>query len=195
MPKRGVFIIESVTFEDEEEKQLEGEFISQILHLGNIPSKYYFIRTEKELIEVLDLFEKSEYRYLHISSHGCKKSLDLALDDIKFKRLGEILNPYLDYKRLFISACSTVNEALASQIFLNKKCYSIIGPKKGIYFGDAAIFWASFYHLIMEDDKMKYDNLKEKINKLSKLFKVRMNYYRKSTGEKKGYKLEKFNSK
>ena len=30
MPKKGVFIIESVTFEDEEENQLEGEFISQM---------------------------------------------------------------------------------------------------------------------------------------------------------------------
>ncbi|RSC93096.1 hypothetical protein [Tenacibaculum singaporense] len=94
MPKGGVFIIESVTFEDEEENQLEleGEFISQILHLSNIPSKYYFIRTEKELIEVLNIFKKSDYRYLHISSHGEKTSLDLALDDIKFKR-------YLDYTK------------------------------------------------------------------------------------------------
>ena len=190
MPKRGVFIIESVTFEDEEENQLEGEFISQILHLSNIPSKYYFIRTEKELIEVLNIFEKSDYRYLHISSHGEKASLDLALDDIKFKRLGEILNPYLNYKRLFISACSTVNENLAKQIFKNKKCYSVIGPKKDIFFSDAAIFWASFYHLILEDDKMRYDNLQSKLSELSRLYKVPMNYYRKSNKSKKGYKLE-----
>lgn len=192
MPKRGVFIIESVTFEDEEENQLEGEFISQILHLSNIPSKYYFIRTEKELIEVLNIFEKSDYRYLHISSHGEKTSLDLALDDIKFKRLGEILNPYLNYKRLFISACSTVNENLAKQIFKNKKCYSVIGPKKDIFFSDAAIFWASFYHLILEDDKMRYDNLQSKLSELSRLYKVPMNYYRKSNKSEKGYKLERF---
>ena len=32
MPEHGVFIIESVTFEKEEENRLEGEFISQILH-------------------------------------------------------------------------------------------------------------------------------------------------------------------
>ncbi len=192
MPKKGVFIIESVTFEEEEENQLEGEFISQILHLSNIPSKYYFIRTEKELVEILKIFDKSNYRYLHISSHGNSTSLDLALDDIKFKRLAEILNPYLDYKRLFISACSTVNESLAKQIFKNKKCYSVIGPKKDIYFSDAAIFWASFYHLILEDDKMRYNNLQSKISKLSKLYKVPMNYYRKSSKEEKGFKLERF---
>lgn len=142
MPEQGICIIESVTFEEEEENQLEGEFISQILHLSNVPSKYYFIRTEKELVEVIDIFEESNYRYLHFSSHGKSSSLDLALDDVTFERLGEILCPYLNYKRLFISACSTVNEKLAEQIFVNKKCYSLIGPKKDIYFSDAAIFWA-----------------------------------------------------
>ena len=164
----------------------------QILHLGNIPSKYYFIRTKKELEEVLQLFEKSDFRYLHISSHGTKESLDLALDDIKFKKLGEILYPYLDNKRLFISACSTVNDSLAKSIFLNKKLYSIIGPKKDIFFGDAAIFWASFYHLIMEDDKMQYDSIRDKISKLSKLFRVPMNYYGKSRNAENGYKLNEF---
>ena len=65
MPKRGVFIIESLDFDNEKENELEGEFISQILHLGDIPSKYYYIRTKKELIKVLEIFEESEFRYLH----------------------------------------------------------------------------------------------------------------------------------
>ena len=160
--------------------------------ISNVPSKYYFIRTEKELVEVMDIFEESNYRYLHISSHGKSSSLDLALDDISFERLGKILCPYLNYKRLFISACSTVNEKLAEQIFVNKTCYSLIGPKKDIYFSDAAIFWASFYHLILEDDKMRYDNLISKISKLSKLYQVPMNYYGKSKSAKKGFKLNEF---
>jgi hypothetical protein len=31
-------------------------------------------------------------------------------------------------------------------------CFSLIGPKKAISFGDAAIMWASFYHLTFRDE-------------------------------------------
>ena len=171
---------------------MEGEFISQILHLGDIPSKYYYIRTKKELIKVLEIFEESEFRYLHISCHGSSSSIETTIDSIPFHEIGEIMRPYLSHKRLFISACSTVNKKLATELFKNKRFYSIIGPKKDIYISDAAIFWASFYHLILEDEKMNYENLSKKLRQLAKLYNIPMNYFHKNRNVDKGFKLSKF---
>ena len=65
-----VFIIESLRFEDEKKELFEGRMISQILRLNDKKSEYYYIRTKRELKEVLDIFYDSKFRYLHISCHG-----------------------------------------------------------------------------------------------------------------------------
>jgi hypothetical protein len=49
MSNPNVFIIESLKFSDEKKDRFEGKILSQILHLGGKESKYYYIRTEKEL--------------------------------------------------------------------------------------------------------------------------------------------------
>ena len=45
MSKSSVFIIESLTFEDENKERFEGKFLSHILKLSGIETKYYYIRT------------------------------------------------------------------------------------------------------------------------------------------------------
>lgn len=140
-----VFIIESLDFEDETDGDFEGEILSRILHLSRIEHKYYYIRTEKELKKLLEEFYTLNYRYLHISCHGNKKSIGTTLDTIQFDRLAELLETNLHKKRLFLSACSAVNDDLATKIIKRTGCYSVIGSNKPINFDDAAIFWASFY--------------------------------------------------
>src|SRR3989304_8337351 len=87
MTRANVFIIESLRFDDEENKRFEGKFLSQILHLGDKKTIYYYIRTKKELEEVLRLFKKSNYRYLHLSCHGNKSSIFTTLDRVSFSEL------------------------------------------------------------------------------------------------------------
>jgi hypothetical protein len=65
-----VFIVESLRFHDEEKDYYEGQIISDILRLNKKQSKYYYIRTKKELRAVLDKFRDSNYRYLHLSCHA-----------------------------------------------------------------------------------------------------------------------------
>jgi hypothetical protein len=48
-----VFIIESLDPEDEEAGDYEGVVISHILKLSRIDHKYYYIRTEQELIALI----------------------------------------------------------------------------------------------------------------------------------------------
>ena len=43
LTKPGVFIIESLSFDDEQFKRFEGQLIANILDLNLIPSKYYYM--------------------------------------------------------------------------------------------------------------------------------------------------------
>ncbi|MBE0391534.1 hypothetical protein [Flavobacterium sp. PL002] len=192
MPKEGVFIIESLTLEDEKQNRYEGKFISQILNLGGISSEYYYIRTLKEFIKIIEKFKESEYRYLHISCHGTSASIETTIDSINFEEFGKIVGPNLKNKRLFISACSAVNRKLANQIFPFYHCYSLMGFDKDIYFNDAAITWASLYHLIIPIDKMKTDYISETTKKLSELYKVPINFFKQNRMLKSQYNLKQF---
>ena len=127
---------------------------------------------------------------MHISCHGSASALHTTLDKISFKEVASILNPHIDNKRLFLSACSSVNENLADQILLSTDCYSIIGPSSDIYFNDAAIFWASFYHLMFKYDSMKRSVLLKSIKQTAKLFQIEINYFSKS--RRTGYRAENY---
>ena len=174
-----VFIIESLNFEDEENNRYEGKFISNILEMNEKHPKYYYIRTECELLKIIETFNKSNCRYLHLSCHGNGQEMATTLDNISFPRLGSIFRPYLRKKRLFVSACEMVNDELAKAIMPGSGCYSIIGPEENVTFSDAAIIWASFYHLMFHEnrDKMGKQVIKEKLESLVKLFGVSLNFY------------------
>jgi hypothetical protein len=176
-----VFIIESLEFEDEENERYEGNIISNILKLSSIQTKYYYVRTKKEFIEVVKLFEQSDYRYLHISCHGGKDKASIwtTLDNISFDELSKILYNSLDKKRLFLSSCSVVNQKLAKAIIPITGCYSIIGPKKDIEFRDAAIMWAAFYHLMFKKNNrnMSREGLLENMQKVVDTFGQSLNYF------------------
>ncbi len=120
LPK--VFIIESLDFKDEEEELFEGHIISNILSLSGIETKYYYVRTIKEFEKVVEKFDASNYRYLHISCHGSKNedSIWTTLEEIPYAKLGEILEFSLDRKRLFLSACSAANNKLAEELILKQ---------------------------------------------------------------------------
>ncbi len=196
MTKSEVFIIESLTFDNEKEGVFEGKIISDILHLSDKSSIYYYIRTKSEFEEVLNLFWESNYRYLHISCHGNRKMMFTTLDEIPFDEMATILEPVLEDRRLFLSACSMTNENLAKAIIPASDCYSIIGPAKDVHFNDAAILWSSFYHLMFKDNAaaMKRSKILENAKSVAKMFKIPLNYYSKSKSQKSGFKHTKINT-
>ncbi len=162
-----------------------------MLHLaGKTKTKYYYIRTKTELDEIIDLFDESQYRYLHISCHANYTEMSTTFDDISFEELGEMLSPCLDKRRVFVSACEMANKNLAKQLLCKTGCYSLIGPAKPINFDDAAAFWVSFYHLMFKANKrgMKREELQKYIKKLSALFDEPINYYASSRSCKQGFK-------
>ena len=191
--KSDVFIIESLSFDDENEKLHEGEILSNILKLNGKEPIYYYIRTANEFDHILDIFENSKYRYLHLSCHGSENSMQTTLDSIGFDELEAMLAPCLDYRRLFLSACSMVNESLATKLMANTKCHSVIGPGDKVAFTDSAIFWASFYHLMFVEnfESMVMKDIQSSLKKLAALFDVPINYYSSSTENKQGYSFRK----
>jgi hypothetical protein len=58
-----------------------------------------------------------------------------------------------------------------------------------VSFDEAAIFWASFYYLMLRDEAtgMKFEGLQSNLAKLSKLFGVKMRYFRSSQSAKDGF--------
>jgi hypothetical protein len=186
MSEPNVFIIESLEFEDEEDERFEGEFLSRILHLAGKEPLYYYIRTAQEL----EIFGESRYRYLHISCHGTDTSLFMTLNRLSFSQFGRLVRPHLMQRRLFISACSSVNEKLAREIIPNSGCYSLIGPTIDVEFRDAAIMWASFYHLIFKENyrSMKRKDIYPVLKKVVNTFEVPVNYFFTNSTAKKGYR-------
>jgi hypothetical protein len=186
-----VFIVESLTFDDERAERFEGRILANMLRLGGKEPLYYYVRTKRELQAVLDLFDKSGYRYLHLSCHADGKSIATTLDDIDFPKLGRLLSPYLAERRLFISACAAVNDQLAQEV-MPSGCYSIVGPSQDVRFDEATVMWASFYHLAFRENRkaMKGPSIRPILRRLVQLFGVPINYYATDSRSKKGYRRE-----
>lgn len=185
-----LFIIESLGLDDEDSKSQEGEILSQMLKLsGKEKTKYFYIRTERELDEIVDLFDESNYRYLHISCHANGKEMATTFDPVSYAKLGQMLAPCVKGRRVFVSACEMANDTLAGALLKNTGCYSLIGPAEAIRFGDAAAFWTTFYHLMfkLNHGAMKHRNLEFYVDELSDLFGEPINYFRADTNITRGY--------
>jgi hypothetical protein len=170
-----VFILESLSFDDEKHNRYEGRILSDMLRLCGKKPEYYYFRTKEELPHLLKLFKGSKYRYLHLSCHGSDDSVCTTLDDLSYHEFAAPLEDHLKLCRLFCSACELGNKSFAQAVSdLNKGMHSIIAPACDIRFDHAAAIWAAFYTSAFgENDKaMKTRDLQTRISGLVKLFPV-----------------------
>jgi hypothetical protein len=191
-----VYIIESLRPDDPK----EGEIIQNILKMGGRSPLYRYVQTWDEFISAINDFNESNYRYLHISSHGNQNNLSFEFGNFKFEEFGQYVNPYLRGRRVFISACEAVNEVdkkLAKTLINKGECVSVIGFEKEVRFDVASLFWANFYFLAYEDQDHINDRIKmtrniilKNLGTLSRLFNMIVNYY--SASQKSGIKLTQF---
>lgn len=185
-----VFIIESLRFEDEEAGFPEGHFISHILRLAGRQVKYYYVRTRKEFEEILDKFEDSEFRYLHLSCHASANGIALTLDNLSINELAQLLRPIIGKRRVFLSACQLATQKLATALMRGTECHSVIGPSHKIDVDETALFWASVYHIMFrnEAESMKRNDLHTCVAKTSALFGVKMRYFTRDEDAEHGWK-------
>lgn len=186
-----IFIVESLDFDDEEAERREGEILSRMLKLiGKINTKYYYIRTAKELDEICDKFDESEFRYLHFSCHANKNGMSTTLDFVSYEDLGKMLEPCLLGRRVFVSGCEMATPKLAKALLNRTGCTSLLGPARKINFDDSAAFWLAFYHLMFKEDmdRMKHRHVEFFATELSRLLEEPFNYYRADDTKKDGYR-------
>jgi hypothetical protein len=178
--KPSVFIIESLGFEDEQKGRLEGEVLRRMLALSGKEAEYRYVRTKQELRVVLEQFQASRLRYLHISCHGDSDGLATTLDDLPFAEFAELVRPYLVKRRLFVSACEAASPKLARHLLPGSGCLSIVGPVGDIRFDDAAVVWAAFYHLMFRLDatRMTAKTIRRVLTNVCRTFDVGMCFFR-----------------
>jgi hypothetical protein len=72
-------------------------------------------------------------------------------------------------------------------------CYSLLGPAQDIYFGDAAILWASLYHVMFAHDSsaMTGSILRTKAQAVADMYQLRLNYFGRDASKKRGYVAKK----
>lgn len=184
-----VFIIESLSFEDERKKRFEGQILADILSLSDKRCEYYYLRTEHELRRILRKFTKSSYRYLHLSCHGNQNTFCTTLDDLSLSSFAQILRPHVRSRRLFLSACSLTSEHLAKLLIPGPGCYSILGPGQDVQFGDAAILWASLYHMMFAWDSTAMNGavLRKRAQAVADMYFVKLNYFGRDRSSKNGF--------
>ena len=179
IPKYGIFIIESMDWDNERAGNLDGVALKTILDLSEIPNDYIYIRTRLEFEHAIDLFHDSDFGFLHISCHGNEDGLSFTLEDVSFEDLEMIMGPHLKYRRLFLSACKAACFAFAEHFIPKHHCYSIMGPPGTIDYDKAAIFWSSYYYLMYQDDKerMWQRNIIPTLKNITQTFSETLNYF------------------
>jgi hypothetical protein len=180
-----LFIIESLDRDDEEHERFEGQRIRTMLSLSGKSCKYVYVRTEREFRKMVDEFNASNFRYLHLSCHGNRAGLFTTFDRLSFNTVGEILTPFIKGRRVFVSACAATNHELADVLLSDSGCFSLMGPSCDIAFSDAAILWATFYHLMFKenDSAMKRTVIERHGAAVAKLFEVQLELFTRKDDE------------
>lgn len=187
-----LFILESLSFQDEADGRFEGKVIASILTLCGKKPVYYYFRTPDELVMLSDVFRASGYRFLHLSCHGTLDAIQTTLGAVSAERLAGIFAEKLKNRRLFVSACSVGSGRLAELVRnKNKGMYSIVCPMDPIRFNRAAAIWAAFYARMFDvvdpqasgaasakvnEKLLKNEEMKKSLKNLCALFSVRFRW-------------------
>ena len=203
--KIGVFIIESRKIKEEFQGKKQGLILTEIMTLIGIKSEYRYIRTQKELDEMISQYYESDFRYLHFSMHGVSNKggkpvskFSLSLEQVSYDKFCEaIIKKGVGkdgQRRLFISACNVLDEIATQFAVVNNSFISIVAPSTRIRTSIAPLVWATFYHDIFTINKefIKNSDIKENLNRICSFFKVKFNGYFRKKNDSNQYEIYSF---
>jgi hypothetical protein len=178
------FILESLGHEDELATRLDGKLLYEVLRLQGKRPRYYYFRTQRELVEFAKIFRNSAYRYLHLSCHGSEEIVRYTFGESTYADFASIFDRKLHNRRLFISGCNLGNMEFAKAVFAtNGGMYSITAPTKNVFFDQSISFWSAFYYMMYAWDSsaMKKKRINQVLTQLSTIFEMPLaHYYRDS---------------
>ena len=184
--KPETFILESLNQDDERANRLDGKLLFDVLKLQGKSPRYYYFRTQRELIEFAQIFRDSGYRYLHLSCHGNEEAVSLTFGEATYKVFAGIFEKKLHNRRLFVSGCNLGNIQFAKEVFAtNGGMYSITAPTKRVFFDQSISFWSTFYYMMHAWDStvMKKRRLNQVLTQLTTLFGLPLAHYYRDTGQ------------
>lgn len=182
--KPETFILESLSLEDENESRMDGKVLYDVLKLQGKKPKYYYFRTQRELVDFAKIYRESGYRYLHLSCHGNDDIVKYTFGDSNYSDFSRIFDRKLNNRRIFVSGCHLGNMEFARNLFsANGGMYSLTAPTKKVYFDQAVSFWAAFYYMMhaWDSSKMKKKRLNQVLSQLSIIFEMPLAHYYKDT--------------
>jgi hypothetical protein len=171
--KPEVFIIESLDWDDEDGNDLEGRILSDMLRLAGKSPRYVYFRSKSELPHVIALFRESQYRYLHLSCHGSRRTVGTTTGSLKYQEFAACLRGHMAGRRLFCSACLLGNESFVRAITdSNPEILSILAPACKVDIHQAAALWTAFYVSVFDvkSSKMEPDTIRAHCESLAFLF-------------------------
>ena len=174
-----VYIIESLTQENEEKGLFEGRALYETLAMAGKKPIYKYFRTLEELELLALMYRESGYRYLHVSCHGDMNNIHTTLGSCSYHAFSTIFEGLLKNRRLFMSACETGSEIFSEIVASNNKgMYSIAAPIDSIRFDQAYAIWTAFYTkaYLIDQAKMKKPYMYSALQKLCRLFDVRFHW-------------------
>ncbi len=179
-----VCIVESLEFLQEDSHK-EGEIISRTLRLSEKPAHYTYLRSWDEMKAFAKEFGRSKHRYLHVSCHGSASAFSTTTGRISAADFAAMLAPYVNNRRVFLSACQAAQSEFAQSLLSNSECWSVLAPVRDIYFDDAAIFWSAFYHIMFMDnpDTMNRSAIERTVQKCAELIDAEFRLFFREDGE------------
>lgn len=203
--KTGVFVIESRKIKEEAKGKKQGLILTEIMALLGMKSEYRYIRTQKELGEMIRQYYKSNFRYLHFSMHGVSNKKDkpvskfsLSLDQVSYdtfcKSIIENNTGKNEKRRLFISACNVLDDITTQFEYRNNSFISIVSPSAKIRTSIAPLVWATFYHdmFTIEKKSMANSDIRENLDRICDLFNVKFNGYFRKGNDSNQYEIYSF---
>lgn len=196
--KPETFILESLAHDDEVATRLDGKILYDILKLHGKDPKYYYFRTQRELIEFAKIFRDSGYRYLHLSCHGNHEIVKYTFGESSYKEFARMFEKRMHNRRLFISGCNLGNMNFAKELFaVNGGMYSITAPTKKVFFDQSVSFWSAFYYMMhaWDSSAMKKKRLNQVLTQLVTLFEMPLAHYYRDTSKGAQVVEQLFNAK
>jgi hypothetical protein len=186
-----VFIIESLSIEDERLERYEGRATRDALKVASscYHPFYYYVRTASELEQAIKIFRHSKCRYLHFSMHADENAVLTTLESIPNQDFAEMLKDKLHQRRVFFSACLLGAGFLGTSLFNANQggLHSFVAPTHKVKFDKACPFWISFYSLILNEHifGMNKNDMQVILKSLCPIFEMELNFSWFNSKEKK----------
>ena len=175
--KNSVSIIEGIKSgkgSEGQDARMLGEFLKMIGREPDVCEAYKAKKASRD--NFLNVFLDSDFRFLHVSSHGDKRGFRLQdlnktkinSDDIREYCKGKetAKRPYKPLRKKFltISACGHVSGDFVNELHRWTGVTAVISALAPVWFADSALFSSLFYFSLFKDmDATKPENLSQRI--------------------------------